>query len=232
MHLNSTDILMENTLITGGHIMVDAGDNINEGTVRSFKMAVTMFAENKQNYQNLGLGILVNDIGATCSETSCSVLSTIKLEHFELPEKYKDILEMLKVPMDDLKLISERHCRNRGKKVLSKELRKKNPNIVFNGDGYYYIDNDRDLEIQLTRINRFDEIGTPACPLIMCAFTLEHVRNGYNNSINFYYTGEDNIANIPNYYVIEKGYQVALNLNDSVNVKNIYIFEDNIMKNF
>ena len=223
--------LQNNMLITGGHIKAGHNEDINEGTLKSFKMAVALYGENKNKFGNLCLGILINDIGVACNESGCN-FSSVSIEDFQLPKIYSEVLNENGVSEDDLILISERHCRNRGKKLLNKEIKKGNPQMVLEDEGYFYVDNDKSMNFQLTRINTADKVGTPACPLIMCAFCLEHLRNGCVASLNFYYVGEDNMSNIPNYYVIENGYKIALCMDESVDTKNVYIFEDAIMKNF
>jgi len=225
--------LGDGVLITGGHLpVIHDEESVNEGTVKSFEAAARIYAAGRDMYKNLGLGIFVNDIGATCTATSCSIKGSASIEEFELPAPYDNILHRLGVCRSDLRIISEKFTRNRGKRILKKEIKRGNPNILLRDEGYFFVCDDKSIDIQLTRINENDEVGTPACPLIMCAYSLEHIREGFKSSLNFYYAGEDNYENIPNYYVIEHGYKIAQALDGTADVKNIYIFEDAVLKNF
>ena len=225
--------LGDGVLITGGHLpVIHDEDSVNEGTIKSFEAAAKLYAAGRGSYKGLGLGIFVNDIGATCSATSCSIKGSANIEEFELPTPYSDILHQLGICASELRIISEKFTRNRGKRILKKEIKKGNPNILLRDEGYFFVCDDRDIEIQLTRVNENDEVGTPACPLIMCAYSLEHIRDGFTSSLNFYYAGEDNYENVPNYHVIEHGYKMAQALDATAIVRNIYIFKDAVLKNF
>ena len=67
-----------------------------------------------------------------------------------------------------------------------------------------------------------DKYGTPVCPLIMAGLNIMQEKLGFSKSINFYYIGEDNTYNIPNFFILEKGKRVNELLDCKINVKNIY----------
>jgi len=84
----------------------------------------------------------------------------------------------------------------------------------------------------LTRRALKDPYGTPACPLIMAAYAFEQEKKGYNSSLNFYYVDSDNFENIPNHFMIEKGYEVAKMFGTKIKVMNVYFTKDKIITNF
>ena len=75
--------------------------------------------------------------------------------------------------------------------------------------------------IILTRTSGEDKYGTPACPLIMSGLSIEQSKL-YNSSVNFYYIGEDNISNIPNYFAIEKGKRICELIGCNLKIENLY----------
>lgn len=153
-------------------------------------------------------------------------------ENFDLPEGYVEILEKNNIKKDECLIFWEKHMRNRGKKLLRKLLAKDENHIVKKNDGYVYEAQDSGVDLVLTRSNGADGYGTPACPLIMCAYALEKKRLGYKRSFNFYYVGDDNLQNVSNHFVIEKGKFLASQFSDDLDVKNVYLFPDSVMKNF
>ena len=74
----------------------------------------------------------------------------------------------------------------------------------------------------LTRKRNEDKYGVPACPLIMAGLNIEQNKR-YPSSINFYYIGDDNIENVPNFFVIEKGLRVSELFGADIIVKNFYL---------
>lgn len=212
----------DSILVTGGHFMVSNIKKINNGTLESFTKAVEVYKSLIKRDYDVKLGVFINDIGLTCSgQGSCSIEKMKFLNSPSLPIEYSDILAKYDIKEETVLIVSERFLRNRAKRIFH-SVRKRDYNIVEREEGYYFVIEDRP-EIILTRKNDSDKYGTPACPLIMTAFGLEHKRMGFNKSINFYYIGNDNTSNIPNYMPIEKGKLLATIVDREVYTKNVYI---------
>jgi len=212
----------ESTIVTGGHFMITNKDNLNRGTIDSFHRAVQTFKLLDENGIRARFGLFINDIGLTCSGTDSCSLEKMKLINGPLlPNEYAQILIENGIGENEIVIISERFLRNRAKRIFH-QVRKRTDAFVERSEGYYFLPKDRP-EIILTRKNTYDKYGTPACPLIMCAFGLELKRMGYSNSINYYYVGSDNLSNIPNYLPIEKGKLLAHEMDPSIKTENIYL---------
>lgn len=229
-------LLEDDTLICGGHFLLEGGlpKTLNEGTIDSFEIAVKLFQNAKsKNFRNIGLGILLNDIGQVCGNNdSCTILNSKPFDKtdFKLPDEYLEILKENKVNIEDLVIYWEKTMRNRGKKLFNKQ---KNDGIFLLKDGDYYFDDSGGMgEILVLREMKSDKYGTCACPMIMAAFSKSQEKAGFNTSINIYYIGRDNTINIPNHTVIEKGKRLGEVLGVKLNVKNLYFSEDSVLKNF
>jgi hypothetical protein len=218
--------ISDNTIICGGHFLLSSqGPLLNEGTIHSFKLAVDTFRAAKRRYRNVRAGLLINDIGTVCSASSCSITKPMSKENFELPQAYKDILAG-----EELTIFWEKHMRNRGKKQLAKELSKNNPHVAAEDGGYVFKKDG--VSLLMTRSIPGDIHGTPACPLIMAALALEQEKMKFQSCFNFYYVGDDNFDNIANHFVIEKGKHLGHLLGAKIDVKNIYLFKERVLKNF
>lgn len=212
----------ETTIVTGGHFMITNKNHLNTGTINSFYKAVQTYKLLDERGVRVKLGLFINDIGISCSGTdSCSLTKVRLINEPAIPFEYRQILEENGIEEDEVVIISERFLRNRAKRIFH-QVRKQNTAFVEREEGYYYTPKDRP-EIILTRKNFSDKYGTPACPLIMSAFGLELKRMGYKSSINYYYVGNDNISNIPNYLPIEKGKLLAHELDPDIITQNIYL---------
>jgi hypothetical protein len=224
--------IKDGCLITGGHFMLtSAGPHLNEGTIDSFSKAVFHYAHNR--HKKAALGLLINDIGAVCSPTSCTIApEDVSKTEFRLPSEYVGILQEAGVAEKELIIFWEKHMRNRGKKALHKLLSHNSGKIVETEEGYIYQCPTSRVNIILTRRSPNDKYGTPACPLIMSAYFLENKKLGFTSSLNFYYVGEDNELNVANHYVIEKGRFLALEFSGDLDVKNVYLFKNSFMKNW
>ena len=239
--LNKTlSLLDNNTIITGGHFRIFFNrdgftEKINSGTLKSFEYAAELFLESKRKYANTELGILINDMGSPCGEEGC-YLKSVKFarNNYNLPQQYKKVLLSKGLADYKIKIYWEKHIRNRGKKEFLKKLKRtvnkiisenskeiKTFHIVKEPHGFYIYDADLYGKIILTRTAGKDKYGVPACPLIMAGLNIEQSKL-YNSSINFYYIGSDNIENIPNYFVIEKGRRVSELFGSKIKVNNIY----------
>jgi|GEM_PF-2331634 len=215
-------IEQENTIVTGGHFMITNKENLNSGTIDSFHKSVQTFNLLVENGIQVRLGLFINDIGLTCSGTdSCSLEKMKLINGPSLPNEYSKILNENGIEEDEVIIISERFLRNRAKRIFH-QVRKQTDTFVERNEGYYFVPKDRP-EIILTRKNASDKYGTPACPLIMGAYSLELKRMGYSNSINYYYVGSDNLSNIPNYLPIEKGKLLAHEMDPNIKTENIYL---------
>jgi len=218
----------EYTLITGGHYMINSNGEpiLNNGTIDSFEKAVNLYHLNREN-KTIKLGILVNDIGATCSgsgiNSSCSLSLKYALKDFKLPAEYLAILDKYDISANEVVIYREKYIRNRSKKMFLKIIAN-NPSIKREHEGIWYV-NEYD-RIILTRINSFDKYGTPACPLIMAGLIFQQENDNYQHSINFYYVDKENLQNIPNLHVIEKGRYIAEKLNSKLKTKNYYLLKD------
>ena len=115
---------------------------------------------------------------------------------------------------------------------MRKVMAKENSHIFHSAEGYLYRHSSEKIGIVLTRDHPQDKYGTPACPLIMSAYAFEQKRKGYSASFNFYYVGQDNYLNVANHFVIEKGKFLAQQFGLDLDIKNVYLFKDSIMKNF
>ena len=225
--------LKNKCIITGGHYRIFFSGNsitesLNAGTVHSFRMAVDLFKISKSREIDADLGILINDMGSSCDENGCSIRNlAFARENYRLPGIYLDLLEQSRISPGLIKIYWEKHIRNRSKKEFLKRLKKekavisKEALIEKKADGFFLNDPTGYGKIILTRIKGRDKYGVPACPLIMAGLNLEYTEE-YTASINYYYIGNDNLANIPNYFVIEKGKRVSEIFNPGISVNNIY----------
>jgi hypothetical protein len=233
---NLEEIVGNGMLITGGHFMInkDSSPELNKGTVDSFRIAAELYKNAKEKGRDVGFGILINDIGATCdSQNGCNANKrNFSRENYSLPQEYLKILSDLKIGKEEVSIYWEKHMRNRGHKLLRKEVRKGNEDIeVLNGD-HWLADEKGYGRILLSRAREHDQYGNAACPLIMAAFAMEQERKGFKNSLNIYYTGSDNLTNVPNHHVIEKGQRVAEIFGTSIDLKNVYFSKDRTVTNF
>ena len=223
----SKNLLENNSIITGGHFRIffdDRGlkENLNKGTVESFRLAVKLSIDAKKNNINTSLGLLINDMGSSCDEDGCRLHTLgFSREDYKLPLKYLNILRSNGLKAGSVKIFWEKHVRNRGKKELLKLIKKNNPYLVRETKGFFIKDPGVYEKIILTRTLGKDKYGTPACPLIMAGLNILQSRE-YTSSINFYYTGSDNYDNIPNPHVIEKGKRVTELFGSIIRVNNIF----------
>jgi hypothetical protein len=222
--------LSNNCLITGGHYRIfyknkSLIENLNEGTINSFKLAVSLYKIAKYRKLVIDIGILINDMGASCDDNECDIKNLgFERESYRLPSQYLEILEQESIFREEIKIFWEKHIRNRGKKEFLKKLKKNNSNIFSEAEGFFISDSCGFGKIILTRKRGNDKYGVPACPLIMAGLNLEQNKT-YKSSINFYYIGNDNQINIPNYFVIEKGKRVSEIFGATISVNNIYFNE-------
>jgi len=220
--------LSNNCIITGGHLRVffereNVSIDPNNGTLKSFLFSIKLYKIAKSRNIKAEPGILINDMGVSCDEEGC-ILPEVKFsrDEFTLPIQYLKILKKESVSPDSIKIYWEKHMRNRGKKELLKKMKKGVDRHILNEyKGLFLNDPGGYGKIILTRPRVKDKYGTPACPLIMAGLNLEQSKE-YNSSINFYYIGNDNHANIPNYHVIEKGKRVAELFSSKIEVHNIF----------
>ncbi|MBU1111185.1 MAG: hypothetical protein KJ896_00260, partial [Nanoarchaeota archaeon] len=222
----------DGTVITGGHFMIDEDNQpvLNQGTINSFRKAVELYRHGKEYGYQVGLGLLINDIGSICNTNSCSIVNrNFSKKDFSLPEEYVSILLDIGIEKEEVDLYWEKTMRNRGQKMLRKEVKKGNSLIEQFGEDYWITDRENYGNIMLTRAGGNNKYGNVACPLIMGAFTFEQQRRGYSKSLNLYYIGEDNSQNIPNAIVIDKGKRVAELLEKQIKVNNVY-FTENYVK--
>jgi len=219
--------LNNSCLITGGHYRIFYKnkrfiENLNEGTINSFKLAVSLYKIAKSRKLVIDLGILINDMGASCDESECDIKNLVfERESYRLPSQYLEILEQEGISREIIMIFWEKHARNRGKKEFLKRLKKKNSDIFGEAGGFFISDTRGFGKIILTRTRENDKYGVPACPLIMAGLNLEQNKI-YKSSINFYYIANDNLMNIDNYFVIEKGKRVSEIFGAGISVNNIY----------
>lgn len=219
--------LNNNCLITGGHYRLfyknkSFRENLNEGTINSFKLAVSLYKIARSRKLESGLGILINDMGASCDESECDIRNLIfERESYKLPIQYLEILEQEDLSREMIKIFWEKHARNRGKKEFLKRLKKNNLDTFKEEGGFFISDSGGFEKIILTRTRENDKYGVPACPLIIAGLNLEQNKI-HKSSINFYYIGNDNLINIPNYFVIEKGKRVSEIFGAGISINNIY----------
>ncbi len=185
--------------------------HLNEGTIKSFESAVNLYLKLKKEGQNVSLGILLNNIGCDCSGKDKCTKQTISFNEnsFTLPINYKRTLKKKNINEHQLLIIWEKYIRNRSKKEFLKSLKKKETReriTLINGD--LWLKSDLRGRIILTRSRNKDKYGAPACPLIMAGLYKHLEKMGFGLSINCYYIGSDNLTNIPNHNVIEKGMDV------------------------
>ena len=226
--LDKTKELLENNcIITGGHYRIfydkeSYRECLNDGTVRSFLLASKLYRYAKDNKIEVGLGILINDMGSECNEEKCK-LERINFSrvNYQLPGVYRKIIEIEKIPMDSIKIYWEKQIRNKSKKDLLKRFKKSSEIFNFETNGLFISDEEQYGKIILTRTSGKDKYGVPACPLIMAGLYNEQAKY-YEKSINFYYIGNDNLENIPNYFVIEKGKRVSDLFGIGIKVNNVY----------
>ncbi|MBM3705786.1 MAG: hypothetical protein FJW66_04595 [Actinobacteria bacterium] len=133
--------------------------------------------------------------------------------------RQKDLGKLQRKSME--RHVKEAAVQEKARKTGEKTTTKTDISIKKEANGFFLIDPGYYEKIILTRTAAKDKYGTPACPLIMAGLSIIQGRL-YRSSINFYYTGADNISNIPNYFVIEKGKRVAELFGIKINVENIY----------
>jgi hypothetical protein len=221
--------IQDNTIITGGHFMIkeDGEPELNKGTIDSFRLAAEVYKSTKENYQKVELGILINDIGATCSSDSCSINKiNFSREDYRLPEEYLKILSELGIEETEVNIYWEKTMRNRGHKIMRREIKKGNKKIQIIKKDHYLYDMVGYGEIVLSRGNGKDPYGTAACPLIMAAYAMKQQDKKFTKSVNIYYIDYDNIKNIPNQFSIDRGKRVADLFGAKIEVKNIYFSEE------
>ncbi|EKD57002.1 MAG: hypothetical protein ACD_58C00029G0002 [uncultured bacterium] len=224
----SPNTLRNNSMICGGHFMIsqDGSPELNEGTIESFREAVKLFSITKNKYWNIGLGLLINDIGTVCSSNNtCNIKNIFVKNKFTLPKVYLEILKDNQILPSKIIIFWEKHIRNRGKKEFYKRKNSLSKKLETMNDNIYLKDNKGYGLILLTRVNSDDKYGVPACPLIMAGLAFEQEKLGFDNSLNIYYVGDDNSKNIPNYLVIEKGKRVARIFNSKITINNVFLKE-------
>jgi hypothetical protein len=227
--LSFKDSLSGRCIITGGHFMLDGNKQpqLNPGTELSFQVAADVYhALPTEN--GAVLGLLFNNIGSTCGVGVC--YTGTETDIFTLPNEYADILQEHDLDAEDVHLYMEKHLRNRGKKEFNKRV-KKLEGVEEDEDGWW-LREPSGQRFLLTRCSASDPYGTPACPLIMAAYILEQEREGFTSSLNYWYIDSDNFANIPNYFMIEKGYELAKLLGATMKVRNVYFTKDKVITNF
>ena len=213
--------IKNNQMITGGHFMIKDGKaQLNEGTIQSFRYTVELYQKGKELGYNVGLGLLVNDIGATCHQNSCDISNRgYNKEDFELPKEYKSILSEFNVNEDELNIYWEKNIRNRAKKLLDKvkstlEVEELWGNLIWK-------DEETCQRIVLFRSPDNGKKGTAACPMIMAAYGMKQESEGFEHSLNIYYIGSDNTENVPNYHVFQKGRRIAELLGSQITIEDI-----------
>ncbi len=232
----ATDLLKGYCMITGGHYKISFEDNnlkkpcLNPGTLKSFILAVELYKIAATKGINADLGLLINDIGASayCEDDHSIGKTKLYRDNYNLPEEYSELLESNGINKESIRIFWEKKIRNKGKKIFLKMFKAKNNNIEKNSKGYFINDNNGYGKIVLTRESDKDKYGIPACPLIMASLNMIQDKY-YSSNINFYYIGDDNIENIPNYFVIEKGKRVSEILGSHIKVNNIYFNNINNM---
>ncbi len=230
--LDIAEVIPEYTLLTGGHFIWrgDATEELNEGTVLSFGVAAALFARLKEVKVGLGLGVLVNDIGTTCDANACVLLSESADSALRLPKILQKSLHDHGLFTQDVTLFSEKHARNRGKKLFSRMLKTRED--IQMDESAYWLKDSKNHQYLLTRRTKKDPRGTPACPLIMAGYAFEQQKFGYSTSVNFYYVDAENMENIPNHFMIEKGADVARLFGAKINVLNVYFTRERVFANF
>lgn len=228
--------IRDDLIITGGHFLINGTKpkDLNTGTIYSFKLAILLYKSARSLFKNIKLGILLNDIGQVCTISQCDIspsINTFSRDTFTLPKEYQIFLNQEKIKKNELHIFWEKHIRNRGKKLFNK-IKFKREDITFNNEEYYIDDRDKFGQILLLRRNSRDKYGTPACPLIMASYALEQEKLGIKESLNLYYISNDNNTNIPNHIVIEKGKRVAELVGAKIHVKNVYLTQDGVFKNY
>lgn len=227
--------IADGAIITGGHFILDGSSPkaMNEGTLESFSIAVSLYSKLK-NVRNVKLGILLNDIGQTCGSNSCSInsnSSTLDKNSFSLPSDYLLTLEKNNVGLSEIHIFWEKHIRNRGKKLFHRIKNNFQTKISTSNSDTYFTLSDGE-QVILLRGNIADKYGTPACPLIMAAYAMEQSKISKTESFNIYYVNTENIENIPNHLVIEKGAQLASEIGCKLKIKNVYVTSTGILKNY
>lgn len=226
--------ISDDTLITGGHFILDGNSPklLNEGTLESFSLAVSIYKRLKDT-KKVQLGILLNDIGQTCGTESCLIGTESKLDRdsYSFPDEYLSVLNKEGIEPTEIHIFWEKHMRNRGKKLFHKIKDTYKSQISQEGNDIYFTLKNGDKMI-LLRGNPKDQYGTPACPLIMAAYAFEQNKVSNTESFNIYFIDTENIQNIPNHLVIEKGALLAHELGCLMKVKNLYITNTEIIKNY
>lgn len=228
-NVNLEKTVIDGTLFTGGHFIIlnNKVGQMNDGTIASFAYAVSLYSQGKKKGKHVGLGILINDIGQTCSQSVCTINAPFSKTTFVLPEEYTKVLAEFGVDHNEVLVFWEKHIRNRGKKELMKVVGKRHDIEKIEND-YWLNDRGGFGKVILSRGNANDKYGTPGCPLIMGALALEQEKSGFSRSVNFYYIGNDNQTNIPNHFVIEKGSVVARKFGATIEVNNVFLMRQRI----
>lgn len=230
--------LQTNSIITGGHFRIffdkdSQAISLNIGTIKSFEYAVRLYLYAVSKNIKAELGVLINDMGSSCDENGCHLkMPGFVREDYLLPREYIKVLSQNGLKDHPVKIYWEKHIRNRGKKEFHKLLKrgiafnlnpdiKSTPDIIKEKDAIFLSDPEGYGKIVLTRTQGKDKYGTPACPLIMSGFSIEQSKS-YDSSVNFFYIGDDNITNIPNYFAIEKGKRICELINCKIKINNLF----------
>jgi len=220
-------VVKNNCIITGGHFRIffksnELKANINEGTLISLKAALGLVNFSRKNGLSVNLGLLINDMGSECNENGCDIkFLNFNREEYRLPAEYLELISEYGIGSDEIVIYWEKHIRNRAKKDFLKILKKEKSKVTKDLYGYYLPADTLPVKTLLTRTQGKDKYGVPACPLIMGGLNYLQSKN-YICSVNYYYIANDNIDNIPNYFVIEKAKAVAELLGSNMDVNNIY----------
>ncbi len=228
--------IKDHTIITGGHFMIleDGSPNLNTGTIESFENAVEAYVQARGNDKQVGLGILVNNMGGVCDAKKqvCTIDPEKAKEIFSLPDEYKEILTNHNIDEQDVVVFWEKSLRNKGKKEMLKKIKEEYEHIELSEGAYWFVNPEDGRKITLSRPNPNDKYGIAACPLIMAAYAQQMKRRGFDSSLNFYYVDLANEDNIPNYFAIEKGRVVAEHFYSGTDIMNVYLLEDKVVTSF
>jgi hypothetical protein len=220
-------VLKDNCIITGGHFRIffnkeGLSGSINRGTLYSFEAAVRLFKFARKKGLSSDIGLLINDMGSACDEDGCPIKPlSFSRDAFSLPDNYIDILNDNGLDQKEIIIYWEKHIRNKSKKAFLRKIKGKCQDIIKGREGYFLKAPGPYLKVILTRTLRKDKYGVPACPLIMGGL-LKVQSDTYDQSINYYYIGQDNHENIPNHFVLEKARPVGDFLGADIEMENIY----------
>lgn len=163
-----------NVLIQGGYFESHAG--IDEFSINTLKKAKELGHHLTEKYRKIKIthGLLINDLGQSCSGEACSVSSLLSTAPATLEKQIKDLQKITGTTDINLVIATERHMKNVGLRKIKRLIKKSNHlsrsiyPLEDNHSKKWFLSSDASDDILL-----FEERGLnwiAKCPVIMGAY--------------------------------------------------------------